>query len=377
MSSRAATVACAVVLAVVVVADGVTVAVRRHPDRRPPTALERALPALESFVEQARGLRFRRRVNVQLESDAAFSASLRRVGGGGPGFVTDAMVGLLRALGLVDGPFDPSALGPALDDRVVGFYSPGTNRLLVRGGEPTPLVRRVLVHELTHALDDQHFRLKRFAPDSSDEVSTSFTALVEGDAVRVEAAYLNTLSPAERLQADQEAGATASAPVGVPRVFEALTAYPYAAGRAFVDALVAAGGTARVDAAFARPPVSSEQVLHPDRYLAGDAPAAVTVPRRAVSVGQVVGAGSLGELFLRLVLQETLDRDAAVTAAGGWGGDQWVAWSAGTATCVRDAVRMDTPADRADLVAGLRRWAAGHSGATLEDADPVIVTRCA
>src|SRR3712207_9092098 len=67
----------------------------------------------------------------------------------------------MRALGLVDGPFDASVLDAGAEEGVLGFYDSQRRRLYVRGDAATPAVRRVLVHQLTHALDDQHFGLER------------------------------------------------------------------------------------------------------------------------------------------------------------------------------------------------------------------------
>lgn len=378
MSSRAAALVCAVGLVVVLVGDGITVALRmgRSGSRPTPSALERVLPDLESFVERERGLRFRRPVRVELQSDARFAAALRRLRATSrrPRPPTTVVVGLFRALGLVEGRFDPSALGSSTDEQVLGFYDSGRERLLVRGDHPTPAVRRVLVHELTHALDDQHFDLDRAAIERRDDESAkAFAALVEGDAVRVESRYFDSLSAEEQRSADLEAEAEGQAPADLPRIFEVLLSFPYTAGRSFVEALVEAGGTARVDAAFAHPPATTEEVLHPDRYLAGDKAPAVSDP---TAEGSVIDRGVLGELLLRLVLQETLDRAVANKAADGWGGDRYVAWSDGDRTCVRDRLVMDTPGDRTELVAALRQWAGSRPGATIGDGNPVTVTRC-
>jgi hypothetical protein len=283
-------------------------------------------------------------------------------------------VGLFRALGLVDGDFDPSAIEESSDDQILGFYDPESNRLLVRGSRPTPPVRRVLVHELTHALDDQRFGLERPELDErDDESSVAFQSLVEGDAVRVESRYFALLSPEERRQAEIDGEPADTVEPAVPRVFEALLAFPYEAGESLVDALLREGGPPRLDAALIDPPPSTEAVLHPERFLAADRPKPVPDPQPG---GEPVDGGVLGELILRLVLQSSVDRPTAARAAEGWGGDRYVAWFDGDRLCVKAAVAMDTPADRAELVAELRRWADRHPGAAVTDTDPVTFTRC-
>ena len=363
------------------VADGVVVALRLDDDdgRRVPPALEQVVLELEAFVERERGQRFARPVDVRLVSDDRFEEAVRRLrrrdAGGGEEEGERVFVGLFRALGLVEGDFDPSAIEEGSDDRILGFYDPEGDRLLVRGSRPTPAVRRVLVHELTHALDDQHFGLDRPELDErNDEAAIAFQSLVEGVAVRIEARYHTSLSPEERRQAEIDGDPPSGTEQAVPRVFEALLAFPYEAGESLVDALLREGGPPRLDAALIDPPVSTEAVLHPDRFLAGDRPKPVPDPEPD---GEPVDGGVVGELILRLLLQSTVDRATAARAAEGWGGDRYVAWFDGDRLCVKAAVAMDTPADRAELVAGLRRWADRHPGAAVADSDPVTFTRCA
>ncbi|HEX2192432.1 MAG TPA: hypothetical protein VHH09_04500 [Acidimicrobiales bacterium] len=378
MPSRRLVLACALAVAVVLVADGAVVAMRarRSPEPQEPTAFDAVVADLRAFVERERGLTFLRPVPVELQSDEEFGATLRRLerrrGGDADAAV---LVNVLRALGLVDGPFDASVLESGADEEVLGFYDPGRRRLYVRGDEATPAVRRVVVHELVHALADQHFGLERPALDRrEDEAARAFAALVEGDAVRVEERFYESLSAEERRAADVAADAVGSIDPDLPRVFEVLLAFPYDAGSAFVAALAAAGGPERINAAFANPPSTSEQILHPERFLADEPGKDVTSP---VPDGRVVDRGVLGELGLRLLLQEGVDRGAAARGADGWGADRYVAWTNGDQTCVRAHVVMDSPADRDELLDGLRQWAARNPGANVDGADPVTLTRCA
>jgi hypothetical protein len=332
---------------------------------------------LKAFVESARGLRFLEPVDVTVLEDDAFRRSLS---GGQPTEEPDAevAVGVLRALGLLEGPEDLGPPGELDADTVAGFYDTETRELVVRGERLTPFVRQVLVHELTHALDDQHFDLE---PDFADEeAALAFEALVEGNAVVVESRYLASLSPDEREAARSEEDATfgGRGGAGVPGILIELGSFPYRDGPRLVDALLRAGGQARLDDAFRAPPMSSAEVLHPERFLDGPGRAGVA-PVRAD--GRVVDEGVLGELILRLVLADSMTPEAASRAAAGWVGDRYVAWVSGPRTCVRATVVLDSGADATELAAGLRRWAGDHAGATVEPVVPrppsVTVTRCA
>ncbi len=359
--------------------NGAVVAVRltRNDDDHTPAALRPAVKELESYVERTRGLRFLRNVDVSLKSDADFNAALRgqsRSGGQNGPADTRAFVGFLRALGLVDAGFDPSTLRQGAEADVLGFYDPETHRLLVRGSDPTPAVKRVLVHELTHALDDQHFDLNRPALErQSDESNLAFHALGEGDARWVEQRWVDSRPPDEKRQTDLTP-AGGGQEQEIPQALLALVAFPYLAGRNFVQAISDLRGRPEIDRAFGVPPTTTEQILHPARYLAGEGPKPVAPPE---ADGKVIDQGVLGELYLRLILLETLDLDAARKAADGWGGDRVVVWAQGAQTCIRDNVVMDTPTDKAELLSALRRWAVRHPGASIGTGDPVVITRCA
>lgn len=339
--------------------------------------LAQALPRLEAFVEQTRGLRFKRRVPVELLPDDAFTERLRHIEPQDQQEAdedAESFEGFLRALGLAGSDIDLGAVDEAITEHgILGFYDPEEAALYVRGSSLGPFEELILVHELTHALEDQHFGLDRPDLDErSDEASESFLALVEGSAVVVEQRFLDSLPPDRRRVALQGEDAAGEANSEVPDVIDALFGYPYRDGPAFVDRILQAGGPARLDAALARPPTTSEQVLHPERFLAGEGPKPVGRPR---ADGSVEDSGMLGERVLALVLAEASGGATGRRAAEGWGGDRYVVWSVGDRTCIRWNLVMDTPADTAELVSALRSFTARNRTARVESADPVVVLR--
>jgi hypothetical protein len=335
-------------------------------------AVSAAIPGLEAFVESARGLTFLSPVKVSVLDDAAFRRKYDQ-GGATDNGPPDVGAGVLRALGVpeADGQSRPGA--DQEPDAVDGFYDTDTKELVVRGVRPTPFVRQVLVHELTHALDDQHFGLDPEVPD--DEAALADDALVEGDATAVEYRYVDSLSPEEqRAAADEEGSGPGGGGSDVADPLADLADFPYDAGPDFVSALVAAGGQARVDEAFRAPPTTSAEVLHPDRYLSGRSRA--PVPEVGAD-GTVVDQGVVGEYLLGLVLGETLPVRDAERAAAGWAGDHYVAWRAGPRTCVRTTVVVDSATDADELASALRTWAADHRGTTVDASSAVTFSRCA
>ena len=347
----------------------------------PPAGIEQLVAQLEAFVAQNRGLPFTKAVPVTLLDSAAFQQRLAAVQseGANPADTTKAEK-VLRALGLLDKgvSLDKEEKG-LLSDAVAGFYDPKKKDLVVRGADSSsPYVRVVLAHELTHADQDQHFGLDRPALDKrDDEASQAFTALIEGDAVRIQQTYLNSLSVKDRVKAGQEESAQAgSISPNVPPVLLDTLSFPYTFGVEFVKAVVKAGGQARLDAAFVNPPSTSEQILHPQRFLAGEGPKPVADP---AADGKIIDHGVVGEFGLLLMFLDTkrpLSQAVADRAAEGWGGDRYVAWDSGDKTCLRANFVMDTPTDTDQLASALKDWATREPAAAVTGTNPIVLTTC-
>ena len=330
------------------------------------------IPVAEKFVEQHRGLKFKRPVKVTFLSDADFRA---RVTTRTEKDRSDLNVEFkdLRALHLVPASLDIlKAEDELLGSGVIGFYDPTTKELVVRGTDASAATRHVLVHELTHALQDQYYPLDALDNDNDDERPVAWRALIEGDAVRVENAYIATLTPAER--SSLNSGAGGQLPSDVPTVMIELLAFPYAVGPRFVDAVMTArGGNSGLDGAFISPPKTSSEVIHPDRFLGGFAPADVAAPAAA---GPEFDHGVLGEMGLTLLLERLIPRPLTASdardLAQGWDGDRYVAWDAGAQSCLRAIFAEDTQAHAARLAAAF----SALPGATVAGNGPLTLTIC-
>jgi hypothetical protein len=353
-------------------------------DAEPATEAEidAAVTDISAFVEQARGLEFREPVDIALADEGEFQSRLLE------DFDEDAdelrkTEVFLEGLGLVEPDIDlVEAMRSLLGGGVVGFYDPETTELVVRGAALTPYVRTTIAHELTHALDDQHFGLDRDQyDDADDEIGFGFSALVEGNARRIEQAYRDSLSEEEQTQADdEELSYGAGIDLGdVPLVLVDLITAPYSLGEVLVDRIVDDGGEDALGAAFGDPPRTSEQVLDPERYLAQEPAAEVPHPE---AEGEVVNDGQVGELMVFLVLAEALGNDDAREAADGWGGDWGVAWQDGERSCVTATFVGDDVAETDAMRQAFDRWVA-ESGDTVEAAvegdggRPFTVRSCA
>jgi hypothetical protein len=338
-------------------------------------------------VAELRGLRFTRRVPVTVESPAKLSRRLQRV----LDEETDRakLVRQGRALELLGqlppGTDLPGLLEDVQAESVLGFYLPGRppkGGLYVRSSRGIdPYARVVLAHELTHAVTDQRFDLTRAdrleaAVGREDELA-AYSGLVEGDATLTMQRYLaERLTPAEQLDAGLVASAQRT-PVrdAAPAVIRESQLFPYQEGLRFVRLLYQQGGQAAVDRAYRDPPTTTEQVLHPERYLRDrDRPQAVAVPDLSGRLGggwRPSAELSFGELDARLLLQAELPVTTAETAAAGWDGGRVRTFQLGGRTALVLRTVWDSSTEADEFCAAARRWAGGRfgsptrSGATL------------
>jgi hypothetical protein len=258
----------------------------------------------------------------------------------------DAYAILLRRMRLLPPDFDLVAYAnDALGKNVGGFYDPksGVMRLVHHTGKPWLIVdlanrffqrdmggEFLLAHELGHALADQYFDLGRFAsPATQADQLAAQAAFIEGDAQLTAFAYVagRPLRPAA-FRADGRV--LFEGPLdqwrSVPPVFRRPGVFLYLDGLRFAAAVYEHGGTRALNAVYARPPRSSEHILHPAKYLANvDPPRAVTFTADPPALGgfAVVNENTLGEMGVLTLLTVPLGWFGAAAAADGWGGDRF------------------------------------------------------
>jgi tetratricopeptide (TPR) repeat protein len=213
-------------------------------------------------------------------------------------------------------------------EQIAGFYDPKEGAFyLVEREEQSANDQLTIAHEYTHALQDQHFGLDPNGEEEQNgDQSLAFDALLEGDATLAMYQYagehVGVFDFAEARS--KAAGMESEALDASPEFIRRLDLFPYEEGLKFVQALYQGGGWPAIDEAYAQPPQSTEQILHPDRYRSGDTPEAVKLPDLAAALGgtwKLAEADVFGELGLRLALAQYLGPAAAKAAADGWGGD--------------------------------------------------------
>ncbi|MGI9022950.1 MAG: hypothetical protein ACR2HV_06930 [Acidimicrobiales bacterium] len=266
--------------------------------------------------------------------------------------------------GLVQGYYDPKT-----KELVVG--NPGTER-----GEIDASTRLTLAHELDHALTDQWFDFGT-ATDAlevadREEELDGYIAVIEGDAKLLEDRYATKyLSAEDQLAVALGVGGVSEEAIATlentPSFLLNYLYFPYTTGLEFAQTQAAAaanqGPNAGVDAALGKPPTSTEQILHPERYAAGEG----WSPPSLVEVAEATGCerrrrGTLGEFKMTEMLDAELDRDAASAGADGWNGDVFETVRCGNSLGLVDRWQADTEAEAIELAAALTEWAPEWSG---------------
>ena len=259
--------------------------------------------------------------------------------------------------------------------QVVGFYVPETGRLVYIGQDPlSSLSHVILAHELTHAIDDQHFnldRLDRLLTTCADEREAAAVGAVEGSAqfFSFEVAR-DFLTPQQLAEVGTESAATPTP--DVPPFIAQTQEWPYEAGLSFISAVDASGGIAAVNRALQDLPVSTEQIMHPERY-PNDVPTPLDIGDLSSRLGNgwtTIDVSDVGEEFLNIMLGLRLDRSRADDAAAGWDGGLYRAWADGSHVAVEMSTTWDTEQDAQAFASAMSDWiAAGHQAAQVLPVD--------
>ena len=333
-----------------------------------------AIAEVEDQVESVRGLRFERPVNVEpvtpAEIDRRISEYLdvyyphrfyaRR---------TDAW----RAIGaLPPGVGYLEALGRFQQGEVLGFYNSQNGELVYTGDEQlTRIEQFILAHELTHAIDDQHFdldRLDRLASSCDDERFLAALGAVEGSAQYFSTQVILRF-PVEEIGEIPDPGTR-----GIPPMIVDLQLYPYTAGQTFVQAVADDGGVDAVNEVLRRFPATTEEVLHPGQP-EGDVDVEVDVPDFAPTFGggwRDLDVMVAGELWLRTLLATRLPDDTASNAANGWDGGIYRAWTDGEDTVVILATVWDSPIEAGAFRGAIGDWLGDRATAAIEGSGKTV-----
>ena len=248
-----------------------------------------------------------------------------------PKDVIEATEAMLYGFGTVDADFDyrKSVIG-LMSSQLLGFYDPKQKTFFVGGDLHGDEADITLWHELVHALQDQHYDLSHLTdwqPDLGDS-QAAVHALAEGDATSTMLDAMLKPRGATALEMPdglmRAQSLLGSAALTAPPVLVRSLLAPYMDGLAFTNYLRRRGGFSAVDQAWRSPPTSTEQLLHPEKFLAHEAPLVVSLPAAPAQAPELVERfhDVMGEQTLRLLLEEWLPARTAAEAASDWGGDR-------------------------------------------------------
>lgn len=320
---------------------------------RPLTAREiQKIEPLVHAAEEIRNLRFAQPVPMQVQSAAAIRASMASE-------LEDEDLlenrNFYVALGLLDPSLDVrELLLDVLGEQVVGYYDTKRHRLTLRedvmsqsfsfgSGRQVSMESpaMVIVHELVHALQDQALGLSAAEEvDRSDDAGNAFHAVVEGDATLAMVGHLmsrngvplfmlagqvNTLRQLMSQQ-PQQAAPGSEALMHAPAIVRVPLMSAYIDGMLFCTTVYGQrGGWTAVDQAHREPPASTEQILHPEKYLVGERPDAIAIPPLTAleSAGyRTLQDDTVGELEMSVYFALGTNDERNTEAAMGWGGDR-------------------------------------------------------
>jgi hypothetical protein len=283
----------------------------------------------------------------------------------------------LSIIGLLDPGFDLHDLYiNLLSEQIAGYYDNETAEMFVVQGQGFQGPERLTYsHEYTHVLQDQNYDIKNGLNYNDDacEVDTercaAIQALIEGDATVSETIWFQYYSTAQDKKEISAFYNSLKSPVydSAPAFLKDDFVFPYDQGTTFVQDIFTNGGWSAVDAVYNNPPVSTEQILHPNLY-PSDKPIPVDLPDLVSALGEgwrEVSRNQMGEWYTYLILARGADADArqndttAQSAAAGWGGDEYLVLhnDATSATAFVMKTVWDTTDDAAEFSSSFEKYA--------------------
>ena len=312
------------------------------PESDLPADVVRSMQTIESQVSQLRGLFTPNSIAWELISEGDLEEIVREdffVDYSDEDAVRDAQV--LSTLGLLPDDFDLKTFYNELySEQIAGFYDDEEKAMyVVQGAGFGGYEKMTYAHEYTHFLQDQTYDLENGlllndeVCEADSERCAAVTALIEGDAVMTEYLWFQNYATQKDYDDMMETYDNYESPIldSAPPYMAADLYFPYDNGLAFVQQLFEEGGYAAVDEAYANVPVSTEQILHPERY-PDDVPVTVDLPDLTEALGgnwYLHDQNVMGEWYTFLILNKAyesdfrLPEDTAAAAAEGWGGDAY------------------------------------------------------
>jgi hypothetical protein len=244
-----------------------------------------------------------------------------------------------EAFGLLPKGFDlDSFMVDLLTEQIAGLYDPKAHEFYVADWIPAADQKMVMAHELTHALQDQHFQIDDWAKAArpNDDAELARESVLEGSAMAAMVDYLlqgtgRSLQDLPDIDPSMLIGDMESTPMlkKAPPFLKDALVFPYLDGLNFSAAVLKPKGWSALSGIFANPPASTQQILHPALYLEGKTPPKVTLPSMDKDVGtdwSKLEENIMGEFGWKEALRQFLGEERATPVSSTWNGDRYAVY---------------------------------------------------
>ena len=222
-----------------------------------------------------------------------------------------------------------------LTEQIAGLYDPDSHEFFIANWTTSADERMVMSHELTHALQDQHFHIDKWtdAAKPNDDAELARDAVIEGSAIAAMLDYIlqgkGSIRDLGELDPSMLMGDVDSSPelAKAPKVLRDELLFPYLAGTPFTQrVLKASSGWPDFHKVFEKPPVSTQQIMHPDMYLQDVVPPTIALPETIGLISadwKKLDENNMGEFGLLEIFGQFLSKDRAASLAAAWSSDRY------------------------------------------------------
>jgi hypothetical protein len=241
-----------------------------------------------------------------------------------------------EAFGLLPKNFDlDSFMVELLTEQIAGLYDPKAHEFYIASWIPLEDQRMVMAHELTHALEDQHFQIEQWlkAARPNDDAELAREAFLEGSAMAAMVDYLlqgtgKSVNNMPEFDPSLLTGDLSSSPSlkNAPPFIKDTLVFPYFGGMTFTAAALKPAGWSALGKVFTNPPASTQQILHPALYKSAHVPEKVELPSIEAKLGKdwkKLGENLMGEFGWLEVLKQFLGDERSKPLAAAWEGDRY------------------------------------------------------
>jgi len=242
-----------------------------------------------------------------------------------------------EAFGLIPKGFPlDSFLVDLLEEQIAGLYDPKAQEFYIADWIALDDQRMVMAHELTHALQDQHFKIEGWvkAARPNDDAELARESVLEGSAMAAMFDYLLkprglTIEELPAIDPSLLAGDLSKSPKlqAAPQFMKDAMVFPYFGGLTFSTAVLKTGGWSALSDVFGRPPISTQQIMHPALYKSHKAPEPLGVPALDKLLGPDwvrLDENAMGEFGWKEILKQFSDEKSAAAMAAAWDGDRYL-----------------------------------------------------